>query len=240
MGDTDIDYACVLVKFSNNLQHLKELISGKVHARSAEYYRICEKVGVGDANESCVLALRPWNGVEDWKLELGGIEFPCVEKATLRVGHLSDQYLHSWTIIRMPANDDGLNAMVQNLNRLKAEFGPHYVALSSYKVREVIRRMMVATSKPVCAAPVRYEDYAGSPLCKDTKFTYQAEARFLLGECREDPNDYLEFVVEEGFHDLMSLNAEIKISNNQIRDPLFEMNSGGIRGNPSAALRVDG
>lgn len=230
--------AFALIKFGRNRGHLDSLVQGHIHCRTAEYYRECEADGKGDPHESAVLALRPGRGLEDWELQIAGHTLGGVTSLTGWSGSLRDQWLHCWTILRLPGNDQELDAMVRNLNRLRGDFGPHYVVISAESIPEVLARLASAAPEGAQLREVRYDDLGGSPTCKKKRFAYQSEARFLLGDCPQDKEAVLEFEVQGGMADIMVTNPVIQIVHRRSKRTLFRLDNNGAVGDADAAKPV--
>ncbi len=174
--------AVALIKFFSKREHYLSFKKGTNLFRTPHYYRKDKSVGRGDRGESCT-------GYWDKKL---GDELPSIVNNGVRVNldgvqsilvypaaEQKDAWLQSWAVIGPYNNFE--NSLEQMIN----DFGTYFVILPATKIGEYRHLLAKASGCKVHMGAVRYSDdpLEGSLVIKHSKFSYQKEFRFLLGEC---------------------------------------------------------
>lgn len=150
---------------------------------------------------------------------------------TAHNGDMPDNWLHCWTVFRMPESGPALDQLTQDLQRMRSEFGEHYAVITSAGINEAYRRIKAAAPHGASLVEVLYSDdpTKWSPVCKRRIFEYQREARFLFGKCPARANATLEFDVPGGLQDLITKDAELKMIHRSGGDPMFVLDHSGAR-----------
>jgi len=115
-----------IIKFFKNEKYLKDLCAGKLYCNTLEFYRLNNEVGVGDKHEGVSYAYRKKRGEKYGSLIVDGVPLPGIETLTLRGTGRKDSWLHCWTLLIMPANDEELEKFYKDISQMRLEFGPHY------------------------------------------------------------------------------------------------------------------
>jgi len=185
MSDKPKSQAVALVKFFSKKEHYLAFKKGSILFRTPHYYRKIEDAGRGDRGESCLgywdkqlgddLPAVISNGD---KIDIDNVKsilvYPAVEQ--------KDAWLQSWSIIGPHNNFE--NSLEQMLN----EFGAYFVILPATKIKAYKDLLAKASGCKVKMGEIRYSDnpLEKSLVVKDSKFSYQKEFRFFLGECLKD------------------------------------------------------
>lgn len=220
----------VMLKFFRNEEHLDALIAGKIHCRTAEYYRGTEAKGVGDPYESCAMSWRQGRDPPDLELRINGRRIQGVLAFTMHNGTMPDNWMHCWTVFRMPEHGHALDQLTEDLQRMRREFGEHYAVLTSNGINEAYRRINAAAPKGARLIEVLYSDdpMQWSPACKRKAFEYQREARFLFGKCPAKADRTLEFNVPGGLQDLITKNADLRMVHRTGGESILAMSAAGV------------
>lgn len=175
--------AVALIKFFEKKEHYELFKNGSSLFRTPHYYRTkCENVGRGDRAESCL---------GYWDLSLGdrmpNLIFDGVPKNIEGVQSLlvypvheqQDAWLQSWAMIGPHNNFEN------SLEQMLKEFGTYFVLLPASKISKYAQLVSTVSSLKVSYGLVEYSDdpLKRSLSVKDSRFSYQKEFRFYLGEC---------------------------------------------------------
>jgi hypothetical protein len=174
--------AVALIKFFSKEEHYLSFKKGTNLFRTPHYYRVDESVGRGDRSESCIGYWDKELGDEMPKLIHDGGKFNFDDAQSILIypaAEQKDAWLQSWSVIG-PHND-----FENSLERMLNEFGVYFVILPSTKIN-AYRDLLAKTSG--CKIHMGLVGYSDNPLerslvVKDSKFSYQKEFRFFLGEC---------------------------------------------------------
>lgn len=176
--------ALALIKFFEKEEHYNKFKDGELLFRTPHYYRRCEDVGRGDRNESCA---------GFWDRSLGDeiptsmftdppIDLTKAQSLLIYPAHeQKDAWLQSWCLI------DLNNAFHESLQQMIKEFGTYFVILPATNVKKYITMLEEASGLSVRSGLLHYSEdpLAGSLTTKNSKFSYQKEFRFYLGECEK-------------------------------------------------------
>jgi hypothetical protein len=184
MGDnpTSQSQALALIKFFSREEHYLSFKKGTNFFRTPHYYRKDKSVGRGDRNESCVGYWDKNLGDEMPNIIHNGDKVNFDNAQSLLIypaAEQKDAWLQSWAVIG-PHND-----FENSLEKMLNEFGTYFVILPATKI-SAYRHLLAKTSG--CKVNMGEVGYSDDPLkrslvVKDSKFSYQKEFRFLLGEC---------------------------------------------------------
>lgn len=202
-----------IVRFGKRT-HLDKLLHGEVRWVPPEYYRMKYEHPSGDLDESCSMSYRRERKAWSPVLEVDGHRIPAEDMIalTLRGEGKADRYLHCWSAIDLPEDEEQLSSMKANLRQLQDEFGPDYILIPHTSVDEYRARLVSSAPGELDSGIVRYTDSREfwGPTCKAEKFSYQRELRFVAGECTE--RDETPIIADVGdLTDLMILNAPLEM-----------------------------
>ncbi|MFA6500150.1 MAG: hypothetical protein WC256_11675 [Desulfurivibrionaceae bacterium] len=203
-----------IIKFFRNEDHLDQLCNGKIFCNTPEFYRLHDKDGVADCTECCTWSFRKNRGDTGAKIVVEGHSIGGLTNITFRATGAKDSWLHCWTILRMPINDEELESLVKDIKRIRSEFGLNYAYIQPSKINQFINRIKTLTKHEVKAGEVVYsENFTDwSPACKNTNYEYQREFRILIGECQELSTEPLIIESPQRFSDVIMKNINFKIS----------------------------
>lgn len=153
--------------------------------RTPHFYRKREDRGRGDRSESCIGYWDKGLGDKMPSLVSNGrpVDIKDAESVLIYPAHEhQDAWLQSWCVMG-PHNE-----FEQSLERMIDEFGTYFVVLSAKNISAYAKLVNQASGSQVRYGFVQYSD---NPLdrsltVKDSKFGYQKEFRFYVGECRKD------------------------------------------------------
>jgi hypothetical protein len=174
--------AIALIKFFSRKEHYLSFKKGTNLFRTPHYYRKDKSVGRGDRSESCIGYWDKKLGDEMPNIIINGDKVNFEDAQSILIypaAEQKDAWLQSWAVIE-PHNDFE-NSLEQMIN----EFGAYFVLLPATKI-SAYRHLLAKTSG--CKVHMGGVGYSDNPLerslvVKDSKFSYQKEFRFLLGEC---------------------------------------------------------
>jgi hypothetical protein len=223
--DTSAIDVYALLKFSPNERFLDDLVGGTIYANTPEFYRLHDAPGVSDHHESVAFTFREKRKDPTPKLVVGDRELTDLTALTVRFDGGKDAWLHSWTAVTLPRDEISLRSLVQDLRRVQAECGPHYVVVPAVKINELMKRIAALTASKVAMRAVAYSDEMkdSSPVCKRKSFEYQREVRFLIGECGD--HDVTPLILKDaaGFGDLMAKNVDVSMINRENGQHMFDL-----------------
>lgn len=214
-----------LVKFFRNEEYLEQLLNGILYCNTPEFYRQHDAEGVSDLHESCTHAYRSERGDAPVKLLIDGKPLEGLVNATLRTTGLDDRWLHCWTCLRAPGDEDQLKSLVDDLERIRRELGLQYAYIRPDRLHPFIDRLQALTEHPVAGYEVKYSEDSlkWSPICKRENYRYQREYRFMVGECPELHTDPLIIESGDGFRNFIEKNVSLRISDDEQSWIYFQM-----------------
>lgn len=206
-----------ILKFFRDPGKLDALEDGMFYCNTPEYYRHSGDEGVSDFHESCNHAYRKSRGDEPVKLYVGGHELEGLTAVTIHNGGIKDKWLHCWFALRVPSDEQDLEILVDDINRLRYEFGTEYAFVQAGHIKEMARRVSTVTEHVVDHGNVRYSDdrMDWSVACKSQKYCYQREYRFVVGECKHSCLEPLILEYESGFSDILSKSPSLRITDEE-------------------------
>ena len=177
--------AVALIKFFSREEHYLSFKKGTNLFRTPHYYRKDKSIGRGDRSESCLGYWDKTLGNEIPNIIYNGDKVNFDDAQSLLIypaAEQKDAWLQSWAVIG-PHNDFE-NSLEQMLN----EFGTYFVILPATKIIAYKNLLAKTSGCKVNMGEVRYSDdpLERSLVVKDSKFSYQKEFRFFLGECSKD------------------------------------------------------
>jgi hypothetical protein len=202
--------ALALIKFFEKEEHYNKFKNGDLLFRTPHYYRMCEDIGRGDRSESCA---------GFWDRSLGDeiptsmftdppIDLTKVQSLLIYPAHeQKDAWLQSWCLIDLD------NAFHESLEQMIKEFGTYFVILPSKNVAKYIASLENATGLPVRSGLLHYSEdpLTGSLTTKNSKFSYQKEFRFYLGECEKNETQD-KFLKVENIKDIIPEAGSLKLT----------------------------
>lgn len=180
----DSPTALALIKFFSKKEYYSKFRHGNLLLRTPHYYRICEDAGRGDRNESC---LGFWDRALGHEIPSrmfidSPIDFERIESLLIYPAHeQADAWLQSWCLI------DFHNSFHESLQQMIDEFGTYFVILPAENIGTYADLLARKSGLPVRHGLINYssDPLAGSLTTKNSKFSYQKEFRFYLGECEK-------------------------------------------------------
>ncbi|MEA5446890.1 hypothetical protein VCB98_13765 [Gammaproteobacteria bacterium AB-CW1] len=177
--------AVALIKFFSEEKHYLAFKDGCSFFRTPHYFRKREDVGRGDRSESCLGYWDTERGDQMPNLVRNGepIDIENAKSVLIYPAHeQQDSWLQSWCVIG-PHNE-----FEQSLERMLEEFGTYFVVLPAKHIITYANLVGQASGDKVRYGLVQYSD---NPLdrsltVKDSKFSYQKEFRFYVGQCEKD------------------------------------------------------
>lgn len=208
-----------LIKFFRNEEFLDKLISGCFHCTPPEIYRMSKQEGVSDKFESCSFSFRKERGDEQVVIEFDGfglkekIKESDASSMTLHNGSKTDSWMHCWFCLRLPSDQDALESLKSDIQRMKDQFGSHYAFIINADIEPFIERLKKLSKKELTCGEVEYcgDRSRWGNLCKSVDYSYQREFRFLFGECSTSETDYYIFNNPETFSDVIHKNPDLKL-----------------------------
>lgn len=214
-----------LVKFFRDQRHLSAFMDGTLYCNTPEHYRLSNEEGVSDHDESCALSYRESRGDKPLELQLDGHAIDGIQSLSLHADTIRDAWLHCWVALEIPKTEQDLLRQIEDLNRIRREFGTSYVVLPHPKVMEFVAIVTRTTEHPVWHGQVRYSDkrIEWGPRCKSTRYSYQREYRFLVGQCPESSTEALVLRHSPGFRGLLMENAPLEMTYKDSRNVLLRL-----------------
>lgn len=210
-------YAIALIKFFSEKEHYLKFKDGFALFRPPHFFRMRDDSGRGDRSESCLGYWDKSLGDQMPSIVSNGqpLKIEDAESVLVYPAHeQQDAWLQSWCVIGVH------NRFEQSLERMLEEFGTYFVVLPAKHIHTYANLISQA-----CGCQFRYGSiqYSDNPLdrsltVKDSKFDYQQEFRFYVGECEkketQDKEIHLQeinnILVDAGSLKLESPSGEIK------------------------------
>lgn len=172
----------ILIKFFSKEEHYLAFRNGNLLLRTPHFYRTCEDPGRGDTTESCIAYWDKELGHEIPDLVLDGSPMDMANVKSVLIYPADEQHdawLQSWCSI------DSDNNFEESLQQMIDEFGSYFVLLSPEQIDAYADLLEQASGLAVRHGLVNYSE---NPLdrsltVKSSKFSYQKEFRFFVGEC---------------------------------------------------------
>ncbi|WP_298941279.1 hypothetical protein [uncultured Psychromonas sp.] len=214
-----------IIKFFRDMDKLNQFVEGLFYCNTPEFYRLSESTGVSDLNESCVSAFRKSRGDDSCSLFIDGRELSSIESMTLQRGDHKDSWMHCWFALTVPDTDADLKELFDDINRIRIEFGCNYVFMESNNITEFVSRISTVTKTKLKYELVSYSKDSNdwNAICKSSKYSYQREYRFLVGECKHNDIQPIKLKYEQGFADLVYVNKKLELTENNNKQSLFYM-----------------
>ena len=174
-----------LIKFFSEKEHYLAFKEGRSILRTPHFYRKNEESGRGDRSESC---LGYWDKqlrdkIPNLTVNGNSIDIKDAQSVLIYPVHeQQDSWLQSWCVIGPH------NAFESSLERILDEFGTYFVILPAENVCLYANLLNQFSGLEVRYGLVQYSDnpLSRSLTVKDSKFSYQKEFRFYIGECEKN------------------------------------------------------
>lgn len=214
-----------LVKFFRSEDYLDMLIDGLIHCQTPECYRRSELEGVSDKHESCSYAWRSERGDSPVQVLINGHELQGVKALTVHNGPASDSWLSCWFMLQLPPDAGELARLVDDIRRMKAEFGSSYAFLPADHIQPFLSKVKASANLPMWAEPVAYDDdyLQWSWRCKSTAYRYQREYRLGFGDCSVTELSPHSFTCEGGLGEFLFKNPDLQIKHEQTGRVFFDL-----------------
>jgi len=217
----DSHKALALIKFFSEEKHYLAFKNGHSILRTPHFYRSCEDLGRGDRSESCLGYWDKELGHEMPDLTCNGspLDMTDVRSVLIYPAHeQQDAWLQSWCLIG-PAN-----GFEESLHQMIDEFGTYFVLLLAKNIDAYANLLEQASGSAVHYGLVQYSD---SPLdrsltTKNSRFSYQKEFRFYLGECGKDETQDKNIQLK-GLDNLLSNGATLKFMTSSGKTKYFSL-----------------
>jgi hypothetical protein len=203
-----------LLKFFRDTDKLQKLKDGLFYCNTPEYYRQAGEEGVSDLHESCSHAYRSSRGDEPIKVIFGGYELIDLSALTIHINGIKDRWLHCWFALDLPDTVDDLQSLVNDINRMRKEFGQNFAFLPTQNLPLLVDRLKSISDYEFDHGLVRYskEKMDWTIGCKSADYSYQREYRFVFGECSHTDVAPLKIENSQGFQDLIWVNGPLQIA----------------------------
>lgn len=206
-----------LIKFFRNEDFLDKLCSGLFHCSTPEEYRLNDQEGIGDSVESCMHSYRSSRNDSEIIFTLNGRVLTGIDGLTIHNPNNRDSWLHCWFELKVPSDQEKMDALNANIERMKTEFGSNFAFIPAPKLKPLIELIQKHSKHDLYCDSVKYssEPLEWGNLCKSLKFSYQNEYRFLFGECNTHSVEPYQFNITEDLKYLILKNPEIKLFDNR-------------------------
>jgi hypothetical protein len=229
---------CVgLIKFFRNEQFLDDLRDGLFYCNTPEFYRNSKDEGISDLNESCIYSYRKERDKIPPEIIIDGVRLneASLNASTLKKGGQTDKWLHCWFELSFVQNAEYMQDLIEDISRIRKEFGNQYVLLLLNDIPELKRRLAKTTHLKIKEGKVKYseEKLDWGYACKSENYAYQREFRFLFGECDDAEIRPLKLRYNDGFKDIIHKNNEIKLVDNNSKKTRFFLSKDECFGDPN-------
>jgi hypothetical protein len=176
-----------LIKWGQG-SHLEQLIQGSLYLNTPEFYRLSADKEFGDKYESCAYTYRKWRDEIGPVILKDGVPLSQFYLTSMTVYGATDQsfYLHCWSMVSAWDDARELKALIADLQKQREMLGPCFVALRARDIGTLLDRIKGIEPTAGCSH-IEYSDNPNqqSCVCKRTRFSWQREFRFLVGQCAE-------------------------------------------------------
>ncbi|WP_033570615.1 hypothetical protein [Dickeya undicola] len=216
-----------LIKFFRNEDFLEKLIEGCFYCIPPEVYRLAKQEGVSDKFESCSFSYRKSRGDDDIKLKINDIELKGVHGVTVHNAQQRDAWMHCWFTLRLPKDENSLSQLIQDIEKMKYQFGGHYAFIPPLNLKELLERLKKHSKLPFSSSEVKYtgESSLWGNTCKSLEYSYQREYRFIFGECSVIETTPYIINIESGLNDLIFKDPDIKLKSNDNRHVWLDLSA---------------
>jgi hypothetical protein len=220
------------LKFFRDVDKLKSFEDGLFYCNTPEFYRQSTDDGISDLHESCFHAYRKSRGDDAVKIQINGTKIEGITDSTTHLGGLKDRWLHCWFSFDMPESDTEFDALYQRVQAMRKEFGENFAFIPSAHIRQFVNRLRSASDLNIEYGDVKYSDnkQEWSFACKSSKYSYQKEFRFVVGECGHLDMTPLKIRVSDGFSDLIFVNEVIELKDKNSNLLLFHLDKNNCLG----------
>jgi len=199
-----------------------------------ETYRADGHEGRGDPQESCTAAYRIKNGESPLQMKFGEQEFQ-VTALTVHSAGRKPGWLQCWFAIELPADFEELERLIQDINRMREQFGSRYVFLHAERIDSYVERVRgnLPSDKQdgidhgLVAYSARQDELG--VFCKAHPYAYQREYRFVLGECGHTETSPKHVHCPAGLKDILFLEPTIRILGQSEDELLLVLDKDGCR-----------
>ena len=215
-----------IIKFFNNEEYLSQLCGGKLYCNTPEFYRLNDEKGISDRSECCSWSFRKSRGDAGAKIVIGGHVIDGLTNVTIRSTGMKDSWLHCWTTLTIPQDEMELENLVNDLRRIRSEFGLFYAYIPPANINPFIDHIKTLSKHEVKSGMVMYSDKHKdwSIICKSTDYRYQREFRIVVGECQELSTEPLILEDIKGFNGFLLKNISIDITSSDYEWIWFRIN----------------
>ena len=231
------DKAQLFIKFFSNIDRANQLMKGLFYCNTTSFYRACELEGIGDTQESVsyhglyepnamIGHLRLGEMVESSKFPLEKLDGK-MKVHSEKVG-FEQGWLHCWFVFDEITGSESLESMLNDLQRVREEFGFNFVSFQAKDLGKVLERINKATNDKVRTSRVGYSDnkMLQNIACKRTDYSYQREFRFIFSECGIEEKEPRAYELGD-MSDIFSLNSPISGRLNE-KEELFKITKDDI------------
>lgn len=216
-----------LVKFFRNESFLDSLISGCFHCTPSEVYRLDKQEGVSDKFESCAFSYRKERNDSPIILEINGLQITDLLGMTTQNGDDKDSWLHCWFTLRVPKDQEDLDNLKTDLEKMKTHFGRLYAFIPAPSLSPFIERLKIISREKCSCGTVKYSSNRSDwgTLCKSIIYSYQREYRFCFGECSTSEMEPYVINDDQGFEKFIYKNPELKFQSKDGTVTWFELSA---------------
>ena len=223
-----------LLKFFERDDYIDSLLGGTVFFAAPETYRADGHEGRGDPQESCAAAYRMQAGDLPLQMKFGDQEFQ-VTALTVHSAGRKQGWLHCWFAIELPTDFEELERLIEDINRMRDQFGSRYVFLHAERIDNFVDRVRGSLpSEPKDGIDHGLVNYSARQdefgvFCKAHHYAYQREYRFVLGECGHIETTAKQVRCPGGFKDILFLEPTIRILGQSEKELLLVLDKDGCR-----------
>lgn len=174
-----------LIKFFSQEEHFLSFKSGYSIFRTPHFFRKYKSLGRGDRSESCLWYWDKEMGDEMPSILVDGhpVDIKDAESVLAYPAHEhQDSWLQSWCVIGPHNSFEG------SIEKMLEEFGSYFVVLPAGNISTYAELLNQVSGAEVRCKFIQYSSnpFDRSLTVKDSKFSYQKEFRFYIGECAKD------------------------------------------------------
>lgn len=200
-----------LIKFFSAEEHFLAFKCGHSIFRTPHFFRKHNSLGRGDRSESCLLYWEKGMGDEVPNLVMDGkpLDIKDAKSVLVYPSHeQKDSWLQSWCVMGPHNRFEG------SIEQMLEDFGTYFVLLPAKNINMYAKLLNQASGSQVSYGLIQY---SSDPLdrslgVKDSRFGYQKEFRFYIGECEKDEVEDKEFQLS-GLESILLEAASLKIQN---------------------------
>ncbi len=185
-----------LIKFFSEEEHFLAFKSGYSIFRTPHFFRTHKGLGRGDRSESCLWYWDKGMGdeVPSVLMDSHPVDLKDAKSVLIYPAHeQKDSWLQSWCVMGPHNRFEG------SIEQMLEEFGTYFVVLPAKNINTYAELLNQVSGSQVSYGMIQYSNdlLDRSLKVKDSKFGYQKEFRFYIGECEKDEVKDKEFQLRD-------------------------------------------